>query len=371
MKRRDFLASSSTLAIGAGLLGVQGTAAAQEHRFTPQPGSWRTFEMTTRIELTAPGPSKVWIPLPSIEDSYQRSLGNRWSGNASSGRVVSDGVYGAGMLVAEFGVGETKPVVEVVSTFKTRNRATDWRRPQGDAGMDSATRAFWTAPTELKPTDGIVRATAQKITRGEKSDEAKARALYNWVVANAHREPSTPGCGLGDIRVMLETGNLSGKCADLNALFVGLARSVGLPARDVYGVRVSPSEFGYRELGASASGAITKAQHCRAEIYLQQHGWVAMDPADVLKVMRQETKEWIKDPSNPLVKPVDAALFGGWEGNWVGYNHANDVALPGASNQRIGFLMYPQALNAKGLLDCLKPETFVYTIKARELQGVA
>src|SRR5690606_39336650 len=52
-------------------------------------------------------------------------------------------------------------------------------------------------------------------------------------------------------------------------------------------------------------------------------GWVAMDPADVLKVMRQESKEWIKDPAHPLAKPVEAGLFGGWEGNWVGYNHAN------------------------------------------------
>lgn len=51
----------------------------------------------------------------------------------------------------------------------------------------------------------------------------------------------TKGCGLGDIRGMLEMKNLSGKCADLNALFVGLARAAGLPARDLYGLRVAPS----------------------------------------------------------------------------------------------------------------------------------
>lgn len=371
MQRRQFLASGSTLAVGAGLLGIHGPASAQERQFAPRPGNWRTFEVTTRVELDAPGPATVWIPLPSIEDSYQRSLGNQWRGNAAGSRVVSDGVYGAGMLVAEFGATQAKPLVEVVSTFRTRDRATDWRRPQPAMSLGAAEHAFWTAPTELKPTDGIVRATAQKITRGEKTDIGKVQALYQWVVANAHREPSTPGCGLGDIRVMLETGNLSGKCADLNALFVGLARSLGLPARDVYGVRVAPSVFGYKELGASANGTITKAQHCRAEVYLQQHGWIAMDPADVLKVMRQESKEWIKDPANPLVKPVNAGLFGGWEGNWVGYNHANDVALPGAAGQRVGFMMYPQARNTKGLFDCLKPETFVYTIQARELGSVA
>ena len=70
MQRRDFLASSSTLAIGAGLLGAQGTASAQEHQFAPRPGAWRTFEMTTRIELDAPGPAKIWIPVPSVEDGF-------------------------------------------------------------------------------------------------------------------------------------------------------------------------------------------------------------------------------------------------------------------------------------------------------------
>src|SRR5256886_9266876 len=32
---------------------------------------------------------------------------------------------------------------------------------------------------------------------------------------------SVRGCGIGDISWMLETRNLGGKCADLNALFVG------------------------------------------------------------------------------------------------------------------------------------------------------
>ena len=48
---------------------------------------------------------------------------------------------------------------------------------------------------------------------------------------------------------MLESRNLGGKCADLNALYVGLARAAGLPARDVYGMRVAKSQKGYKSLG--------------------------------------------------------------------------------------------------------------------------
>src|SRR5205814_10628702 len=120
--------------------------------------------------------------------------------------------------------------------------------------------------TRLLPTDGIVQATAMKITRGMRDDLAKARAIYEWVIDNTFRDPATRGCGLGDIRFMLESKNLGGKCADLNALYVGLARAAGLPARDAYGIRVAKSAHEYRSLGV-ASETISRAQHCRAEVY--------------------------------------------------------------------------------------------------------
>ena len=57
-----------------------------------------------------------------------------------------------------------------------------------------------------------------------------------WVVESTFRDPKTRGCGLGDIKTMLETNNLGGKCADLNAMFVGLCRAVGIPGtRRVWG----------------------------------------------------------------------------------------------------------------------------------------
>jgi len=104
-------------------------------------------------------------------------------------------------------------------------------------------------------------------------------------------------------------------------------------ARDVYGIRVAKSAFGYKELGAGTPD-ITRAQHCRAEVWLAGRGWVAMDPADVGKVMRLETADWIKTTDHPVVTPVYRALFGGWEGNWMGYNVAHDVAQPGLAHSR-------------------------------------
>ena len=70
-------------------------------------------------------------------------------------------------------------------------------------------------------------------------DLDKARRLYAWIVDNTFRNPKTRGCGTGDIASMLKSGSLSGKCADLNALFVGLARAAGLPAQSASNTRTT------------------------------------------------------------------------------------------------------------------------------------
>ena len=163
---------------------------------------------------------------------------------------------------------------------------------------------------------------------------------------------------------MIETGNLSGKCADLNSLYVGLARAAGLAARDVYGVRVADSRFAYKSLGKS--GNISKAQHCRAEVFLERFGWVPVDPADVRKVVLEEPPGKLA-LDDPKVRAVREQLFGAWEMNWMAYNDAHDLSLHGSSGPIVPFLMYPQGETEAGRLDSLDPDAFRYTLTAKEL----
>ena len=358
--RRHFIQGSTAVALTLPLAGF-----AQARTFDPKPGAWRTFEVTTRVELLAPkGVARVWVPIPSVNSDWQRSLESSYTGNGRS-QLTSDARDGARMLYLEFDPSEPAPYVEVTSRVQTRSRATDWTH-RSVVKEDADSLKYWTQPTALIPTDGIVRKTALEATRGARTDEEKARAIYDWIVANTYREPKVRGCGEGDIKTMLETGNLGGKCADLNALFVGLCRSMGLPARDLYGLRLAPSAFGYKELSGNPA-SLKGAQHCRAEVFLKAHGWTAMDPADVAKVMRLETPEWVKTTNHAVVAPVNKALFGGWEGNWLAWNAAHDVALPHSKGPKLGFLMYPHAEDAKGRMDPYAPDDFKYQIKSREL----
>jgi hypothetical protein len=67
-----------------------------------------------------------------------------------------------------------------------------------------------------------------------------------------------------------------------------------------------------------------------------------------------------------MVTNARKRLFGSWEMNWMAYNFAQDVELPGSSTT-ISFLMYPQAQTAERTLDSLDPDNFKYEINAREL----
>ena len=55
--------------------------------------------------------------------------------------------------------------------------------------------------------------------------------------------------------MLYEVITLGGKCADIHSVFVALARAAGVPAREIFGLR----------LPSGKTGEITKWQHCWAE----------------------------------------------------------------------------------------------------------
>jgi transglutaminase-like putative cysteine protease len=361
MNRREFLRSASILSAGLAYPGT--TRLFAEERLS---SVWRTFEVTTQLEILKPlGVTRVWLPVPlTSKTPFQRTLASKLTAEGSVANLVESNADSLGIVTIKFPAG-VRPTITLMSRVATKNIAVDLSAPVKTPRADRAELDFYLRPTRLLPTDGIVKDTAAKITRGATTDTEKAYAIYEWIVENTFRNPKTLGCGIGDIRFMLESRDLSGKCADLNALYVGLARASRLPARDVYGIRVAKSDLGYKSLG-TLSENVTKAQHCRAEVYLSDYGWVPVDPADVRKVILEEP-EGSRPLDDDMVKKVRARLFGSWEMNWMAYNFAHDVALPGSAGDPIGFLMYPQAETADRRVDCLDPDNFKYEITSREL----
>jgi transglutaminase-like putative cysteine protease len=366
MNRRDFLRAAGAVSASLALPSTRRLFA----EGVPT-GDWRTFEVTTRVEVLKPsGQTLIWVPAALVgagETAYQKTLSNEFTTDGGTVTLVEgpSKLDRLGIVAAKFPEG-AKPVLTVTSKVQTRNVAVD----PGKSGTPKASKAeleHFLQPSKYVPTDGIVQATSALATKGAKTDAEKAKAIYEWIVDNTYRNPKTKGCGIGDIRFMLESKDLGGKCADLNALYVGLARAAGIPARDVYGIRVAKSELGYKSLGAS-SEKVTKSQHCRAEVHLAGSGWTPVDPADVRKVVLEEPPG-NRPIDDEMVVKARKRLWGSWEMNWMAFNFGHDVALPGSKGAPVPFFMYPQAETAEVRLDPLDPDNFKYEIVSRELTG--
>jgi transglutaminase-like putative cysteine protease len=362
MNRRNFL--QSTGAICAGLAVTKSIPVFAD---TLQTGDgWRTFEVTTRVEVLKPsGVTHIWLPAALIRDTpFQRTHANKFSAGGGTAKLRKDKPNALGIVSATYPA-NAKPVLVLTSHVSLKNYAVDLSVPAEAPHVSKAELDYFLRPSRYVPTDGIVKETALKATAGATTEMEKARVIYDWVVDNTFRDPKVRGCGRGDIRFMLESGDMGGKCADLNALYVGLARSVGLPARHVYGLRIAKSDLGYKSLGVATDKA-TKGQHCRVEVYLREHGWVPVDPADVRKVVLEEPPG-NRPLSDDMVSKARKRLFGSWEMNWMAYNYAHDVELLGSAKQPLVYFMYPQAETAEGRLDPFDPDNFKYEITVKEM----
>ncbi len=365
MRRRTFLTSLG-LAPFAGGLARQAFADGAETAFAPRPGAARRFELVTRVEFAAAGERRAWVPVPSGDlGDWFKAGQTRFSGNATHAELTRDPATGAKMVAAVWSPEVDKPLLEVTSLVSTRDRAVDPVRRGEAARLSPAERARWLKGTRLAPVDGVVKTTSDAACAGATGDVAKARALYDWVVDNTYREGATRGCGQGDVVSFLKTRPMGGKCADINRLYVALARAQGIPAREIYGVRVAPSRFGYRSLGPTTP-VVTKAQHCRAEVFLEGVGWFPVDPADVRKVALEEPPGHLEMASGK-VAAARSTLFGSWETNWVAYNTVQDVKLPGAAGGDLPFLMYPQVEVGGVRMDCYDADKLCYSLSAREV----
>jgi len=375
MDRRAFLRLGAAVPVSIGAGFGPAHSATSAHPSDPYPSSagWRVYELTTEVHLpAASAPATVWLPVtaPQLGD-YQRTVSSEWIAPGARARAARAGRYGVDMLVIDWPAAtHGAPLsARLTSTVALRDRDIDLgaapSRGAARSAESAATLAEYRRPTQLMPTDGIVRETALAITAGLTDDVSRAQAIYQWVVDHTCRDASVRGCGTGDVVTMLKTGGvMNGKCADINGLFVALSRAAGIPARDAYGIRVGDSQRGFRALGKA--GDISRAQHCRAEFYAAGYGWIPADPGDVRKVALEEVPGGLP-MTDGKVRAARAMLFGAWEGNWVAYNHGHDVRLPGSGLAPVPFLMYPQAKTAKGTLDSLDPAAFGYRIASRRV----
>jgi transglutaminase-like putative cysteine protease len=300
------------------------------------------FDLSTH-ELTEE--TQLWIPYP-LSDRDQLISQVKISGDFKESAIYSDQKFSTPMLYARWN--KNSPSRKLLLSFHVvRNEVTRRDFPSQEAAWDPADYAMYLDPTSLGPIDGEVKILADQITHGKTTVLTKARAIYDWICENMHRDPDTKGCGPGNVCLLLQQPG--GKCTDIHSVFVSLARAAGIPAREVFGLRQGKKD------GQDISGW----QHCWAEFYLPGYDWVPVDPADVLKKMLRE-KLSLDDEKTKYYRDY---FWGGWDQYRVKLAMGRDVQLnPPQHGPALNTFGYPFAQIGERTLNWLDPKSFGYTI---------
>ena len=323
-----------------------------------EPAQWRTYDVHSQITLKSlKGKARLWLPLTQYKDTlWERSLGYSWKGNFEDAGVYRDPVADMEVFYADWPEGTSNPQLQIVSKVATQKRTFDITRRVALAERTEVLRRAL-QPNDLIPIDGIVQRTAERAIGRFKDPLAQGKAIYEWVVENTLYDPLRKSVASRNIGDMLDSGDLSGRSGDIAQLFVALCRSIGIPARPVFGLRMDSSRL-FGSLGTN--GNLSTAQHCRAEFYSPGYGWVPVDPADVRKAIREEHL----GNSDPKLTVLKKLLFGFWEMNWIAFNAAQDVNLRDSTGKTLPFLIYPVVETKDGRFDSLDTQRMSYNVTA-------
>ena len=306
-----------------------------------------TIDLTEQLDR---GETKLWLPYP-LSDENQIISEISVTGDFDESAVYSDQKFKSTILFAKW----NKDATSRKLTFKykvTRNEVIIKNLPVKEDSWNKKDLSVYLEETRLGPIDGKVGELAKKITAGKKTTLEKARAIYDWTCENMYREPTTQGCGIGDVNSLLDT--FGGKCADIHSVYVALCRSAEVPAREVWGSR----------LGKKEKQDITGWQHCWAEFFLPGTGWIPVDPGDVRKLMLKRDLQ-LGDMGTQKLRDY---FWGGIDEFRYVMSYGRDLILnPEQSSNSLNYLMYPFAEIDGKALDFHDPKNFKYKRIAKRI----
>lgn len=286
---------------------------------------------------------RLWIPLP--HDSEYQTVDSIEYDAGSASSVISGDDWGNQMLYVEWDE-NAEPADRVVTIhFDVKREEVlypEIKEDESEVFSEEIKKNL--EPSKNLPLNDQVKAKAMEVTEGKSTDLEKARAIYDWVIANMNRNEEVKGCGEGDVCALLDT-TMSGKCTDINSMFVALCRASGIPAREHFGIRINAED-------------ISKNQHCWAEFYVKGTGWVSADPADVLKAVLKNN--WSKEQEE--TKEKQEYYWGNLDAERIILSDGRDLRLnPAQAGEVLNDFGYPYAEVDGQKLDNYTPDRFVYS----------
>lgn len=272
-----------------------------------------TLSYEFRINGIPEGSSTLDIYLPIPPQTDVQVISDFRVSSVTPESVVVDSVYGNQML--RFLIEGDIPDAYHASIEFDITRL-EQRESNLKSELSDRERGLYLKANQMVPIDGPMASEAANLILAnfddpeEVSDYAKAEALYWHLIATMTYDKSGSGWGKGDAEWACNSRR--GNCTDIHSVFIGMARSLGIPARFTIGFPI-PND--------APSGRVP-GYHCWAEFFTAERGWVAAD-----------ISEAIKDPTRREY------YFGSLDKNRVSFSFGRDIELP--NGKTLNYFVYP------------------------------
>ena len=258
-----------------------------------------------RYQATLPeitGKARCWLPIAG-EDDFQ-TVEVKSIDAPGVQKMLTDSAHGNRLLLLELGPEDSGKAIEIVYNVE--------RLEKGAYPGDPAEAAKHLQPERMVPMNEKIKTAAEEAVAGRQGDLMRARALYDYVMDQMRYMKFGEGWGQGD--AVYACNSLYGNCTDYHAYFIGLARSIGIPARFAIGAAI-PSE---RNDGG------TDGYHCWAEFYADGKWW----PVDISEADK--------------FSALSMYFFGHHPANRFEFTRGRDLVVdPAPASGPINFLAYP------------------------------
>ena len=309
------------LLVGSLLLAFAVLAVVIPSRHGAEPASTpsRSLRFTSVVHVPAlPSGShelRLWIPLP-YENRYQ-SISHLRIESPLAYRAEEEPEYRNHYAYIAIPAARAAKPFDIRLTFdvtRIEHRVALSPSPHATAAPALVT-AHYLQPDRLIPINGEIGDLSRREAGSSGTPLAKARRLYDYVVATMHYDHDGTGWGRGD--ALWACNAKHGNCTDFHSLFIGMARAAGIPAR---------FEIGFPLPEDAHEGAIT-SYHCWAEFYVKGIGWIPLDASEAWK--HPEKKDY---------------FFGATDQNRVMFSLGRDIRLrPAQRGEPLNYFVYPYA----------------------------
>ena len=260
--------------------------------------------------------AQLWLPFPPDNDQQQISNIKVLSDVPAS--VNTEREYGNRILSLSTQAPIRQPLsVELqfdVLRREDRNAAAVAKMPKNKRS-EAKISSRWLERDALIPIDGKVLELALATTRGHEARIEQIQAIYDHTVSTLKYDKSGKGWGRGDIAYACDAKR--GNCTDFHAVFIGLCRARGIPARFEIGFSV-PNDQPHGEIAG---------YHCWAAAYDPQYDWIPVDCSEAQK--HPELRDY---------------FFGAHDEHRVTLSYGRDLQLvPPQRGERLNFFVFPYA----------------------------